>query len=780
MFFRVLTQSLSFRCLALACLALPLLLWPPSHLRADDLNQRFQDTARPLLSRYCLDCHNQDGAEADVSLEEFNTAAEVRDRRALWLRVLNQLRAGSMPPDDMEQPTAAERTLLMDWVEQTINQVDCSEPVDPGHVTLRRLNRYEYRNTVRDLLGVDYEPAADFPADDVGYGFDNIGDVLSLPPLLMEKYLTAAEEIAQRAIVVSEEPPAVQRTINAKDLDGHGAPVDGFARSLASSGEAYWTVEIPRAGVYRLRAQAAGDQAGSEPVKMSVRVDGRDIRVHDVQAPRTAPGRYTTYVALDAGAHRLGLAFVNDYYRPAEDGRAAEDRNLWLGDIELRGPVGREDRSLPDSHRRIFVARPGPDMDAEAAARRVLTPLAQRALRRGAEPDEIDRLVRLVELADQQGDSFEVGIQLAVQALLVSPHFLFRVESDPGTDEDSRLLNDYELATRLSYFLWSSMPDEELFELARQAALRDGDTLQQQARRMLRDPKSQALIENFAGQWLQLRSLEDLVFDANRFPNCDRELLAAMRTETLRFFEEIVRNDLSLLRILDADFTFVNETLARHYGMAGVTGESFRRVSLEGMPRAGVLTQASLLAVTSNPTRTSPVKRGKFVLENLLGAPPPPAPPNVPLLEDEGRQLSGTLRQRMEQHRTNPSCASCHQLMDPIGFALENYDAVGRYRDKDDGEPIDASGKLPSGEQFSGFAGLLEILVQQKREQFLRCMAEKMLIYAVGRGLEYYDQCAVDEIVNGLEQDDYRFSRLVLEVVKTDPFQKQGKNRSRE
>jgi hypothetical protein len=316
--------------------------------------------------------------------------------------------------------------------------------------------------------------------------------------------------------------------------------------------------------------------------------------------------------------------------------------------------------------------------------------------------------------------------------------------------------------------------------LARDGQLRQGDQLERQVRRMLADPKAQALIENFAGQWLQLRSLEDLNFDQQKFAGCDRALLLAMREETMRFFAAVVREDLSVLGIVDADFTFVNERLARHYGLSGVEGDAFRRVSLQGTPRAGVLTQASVLAVTSNPTRTSPVKRGKFVLDNLLGAPPPPAPANVPLLEDASRQLTGTLRQRMEQHRSDPACAACHQLMDPIGFALEQFDAVGRFRTEEGGQPIDTSGELPSGERFSGLDDLRALLLETKRGDFSRCLAEKTLVYALGRGLEYYDQCAVRTITQALEHDDYRFSRLVLEVVKSEPFQKRAKTRSHE
>ncbi len=750
----------------------------PALLHADDLNQRFQDAVRPLLATYCVDCHGEDEAEGDLSLEQFTSAAQVRDHRTTWLKVLSQLRAGSMPPSDMDQPTGQERALLLEWVEQTVNQADCSGPVDPGHVTLRRLNRNEYRNTVRDLLGVDYQPAADFPADDVGYGFDNIGDVLSLPPLLMEKYLTAAEQISKQAIVTPP-APALQRKLNGKDMKGHGGPIGGIARSLSSNGEAFVEISFPKDGQYQLRVQAAGDQAGSEPVRMAVRIDGRDVQVHDVRAVRNAPGTYTTRIRVKAGKHKVGLAFINDYYRPKKGRQGAEDRNMFIGDLELRGPVNLNTQQLPDTHRKIFVAQPNETTSDTQAARTILTRLASAAFRRPTTEGEVDRLLKLVELADRKGDSFEAGIQLAMQAILVSPHFLFRVEMDPPDDQNARDLNDYEVATRMSYFLWSSMPDTELFELARKGTLRNGDHLERQVRRMIADPKSAAFVESFAGQWLQLRSLEDMAFDTQQFPGCGSDLLAAMHHETMRFFAEIVHRDLSVFTVLDADFTFVNEALAKHYGIKGVKGDEFRRVSLKGTPRAGVMTQGSILAVTSNPTRTSPVKRGKFVLENLLGTPPPPPPANVPLLE-EGPQLSGTMRQRLEEHRRNPACASCHKLMDPIGFALEHFDAVGRYRARDEGGPIDTTGELPSGERFDGYDELRGLLLKNKRDEFLQCIAQKTLIYAIGRGLEYYDQCALDKIKNALEQDDYRFSRLVLEVVKSEPFQKRGKKRSHE
>jgi len=621
--------------IALCSLACGMIVWPAGRAHAQaSTDAVYTEQVRPLLETYCFDCHTDEGAEADLRLEPFTTVAELRDGRATWLKVLAQLQLQHMPPADADQPTAEERKMLVEWIDRTINTVDCSGPVSPGRVTLRRLNRHEYRNTIRDLLGIDFEPAEDFPADDVGYGFDNIGDVLSLPPLLMEKYLAAAEEISRRVM------------------------------------------------------------------------------------------------------------------------------------------------ATPESRQRVLVVAPNESTSEEEAAEQIIAHVASAAYRRPATAQEIERLASLARVAREQDDGFEAGVQLALQAILVSPHFLFRVELDPEGDAEVRTLNDFELATRLSYFLWSSMPDEELSGLAREGQLRQGDQLDRQVRRMLADPKAQALIENFAGQWLQLRSLEDMTFDPQKFAGCDRKLLLAMREETMRFFATVVREDLSVLRILDADFTFVNELLARHYGLAGVEGEAFRRVSLQGTPRSGILTQGSVLAVTSNPTRTSPVKRGKFVLDNLLGAPPPPAPANVPMLDDAARQLTGTLRQRMEQHRSDPTCAACHQLMDPLGFALEQFDAVGRFRTEDGGEPIDTAGELPSGERFSGLDELRALLLETKRADFSRCLAEKTLVYALGRGLEYYDQCAVQKITKALEQDEYRFSRLVLEVVKSEPFQKRAKKRS--
>jgi hypothetical protein len=612
----------------------------------------FDATVLPFVNRYCLDCHRGPDAERGIQLDKYRTPAAVAEDRATWQKVRGMLLARKMPPKDSPHPKDGEYDAVNAWLETALGPAQRAAVPGPGKVTIRRLNRAEYTNTIRDLLGVEFNAAADFPSDDVGYGFDNIGDVLTLPPLLMEKYLAAAEQIAAKAIVM-----------------GH-----------------------------------PGDQR-------------------------------------------------------------ANDR---------------------EPHRRIFIASPGGKLTPDAAAGQILRQLAARAYRRPLRDDELARLVKLAAAVRGQGSSFAAGIQLALEAILISPYFLFRIELDPEPPraKQSRALSEYELASRLSYFLWSSMPDDELFELAARGKLRAN--LDREVLRMLESPKSRALVENFAGQWLQLRKLDVVAPDQGQFPAFDPDLRRAMRTESEMFFAAVVREDRSVLDLLNADFTFVNARLARHYGLKGVEGEQFRRVSLpaggheEASVRGGVLGQAAILTVTSNPARTSPVKRGKWVLENILGTPPPSPPPNVPMLREDARAVAtGSLRQRMEQHRKDPNCAVCHKEMDALGFALENFDAVGGWRTKDGNYPIDANAQLPDGRSFSGPRELKTILSGNK-EAFARCLTEKLLTYAIGRGVESGDQPAVDGIVNTAKTGNYKFSTFALGIVRSDAFQKRGDSNQKE
>ncbi len=596
-----------------------------------ELPAGYIEKIQPLLQTYCTGCHGESEPEAGLRLEFEPNQIDYTAQHETWRAALEKLHTGEMPPELEPQPSTDERQQLLAWLDQAVAKVDCSKLSQPGQVTIRRLNRAEYNNTIRDLTQIDYRPADDFPADDVGSGFDNIAEVLSLPPLLMEKYLSAAEAIVER-IFASEA-----------------------------------------------------------------------------------------------------------------------------------------------SKRRVFQKWPGGGNAADESAAQELERFASRAFRRPAKSDEVGRLMELYAAERDAGLPYPDSLALPFTAVLASPHFLFRLELDPSESGTIRELNDFELATRLSYFLWSSMPDDPLFELASQGKLGEPDELTRQVRRMLSDAKSEAFVGNFIGQWLQLRSLAKLTPDPERFPSFDESLRAAMLEETQQFARAILRQDRSVLDFLDADYTYLNERLARHYGIDSVTGDEFREVRLTDPRRGGVLTQASILTLTSNPTRTSPVKRGKWILENMLGAPPPPPPPGVPLLAEEGEtELLGSLRERMEQHRSDPACAVCHTKMDAIGFGFENFDAIGAWRDRDGRFEIDPSGTLPGRQSFQGPAELRHILKDQRRDQFVRCLTEKILTYALGRELQSFDRCAVDDIMNRLARQEYRFSELVLGVVESEPFRKRG------
>ncbi len=725
---------------------------------------------RALFENYCLECHAGENPEGLLNLSKLLDQGTTPGNRKRWLRVMDNVEGGTMPPDDYPQPREDEVEALRLWVDAELEKVDCGQTIDPGRVTIRRLNRAEYNNTIRDLVGVDFHPADDFPSDDVGYGFDNIGDVLTLPPILMEKYLAAAESIARRAIVVE----GASAGEPAKEYPG---------RPLASTGEARARHEFPRDATYVVRVRAYGQQAGPDPARMTVKLDGEPLETFDVRAEEGEPGVYEARAKVKAGVRRIAAAFINDYYDPDNpDPTLRGDRNLYVDSLEVEGPIHEAGDPLPESHKRIIFRSPQSPDEFHDCASAVIERFMRRAYRRPVTGGEVAKLVRLAELARENGDGFERGMQLAVQAVLASPQFLFRVELyRPERDRRGKVinptagapLNAFEVASRLSYFLWSSMPDDELSSLAASGELLKPETLEQQVRRMLQDPKSEAFVENFAGQWLQLRRLKDSNPDRKQFPDFDEPLREAMTRESELYFASIMREDRSLLEFIDGDYTFLNERLAKHYGIPGVEGPEFRRVKLETDQRGGVITQASILTVTSNPSRTSPVNRGKWILEQILGDPPPPAPPEVPILADdaEGAVLTGTLRQRMEQHRSNPSCAACHARLDPPGFGLENYNAVGAWRDKEGDFPIDASSELPSGESFNGPAELKAILLSRKGA-FIHTLGEKMLTYALGRGLEETDACVVEDIAKGVAADEYRFSRMVLEIVKSDPFLK--------
>jgi hypothetical protein len=730
----------------------------------------FQKDVAPFLAKHCFACHGNGKNRGGLALDSYKDDESLLKDRKVWESVLHMLRSGEMPPPERKQrPTSAEVETALRAIDATLAKLDCTGPRNPGRVTVRRLNRVEYNNTIRDLVGVDFKPAEDFPSDDVGYGFDNIGDVLSVSPLLLEKYLTAAEAIVEKAVVIADAPRPEKRQLRGglRPSRGAGDIRKGVGVFLHSKGEIFLQNALDE-GDYTVRFLAFGQQVGEEPVRMAVRINGTDVQAFEVKAEQSAPAAFEVKTRLKGGSTRLGVAFLNPYSDAAAADPAKQRRMLFVRGVEVDGPYNPPPPVLPEHHQRLMAHKPG--LAPREAAREILTRFATRAFRRPVRSEEIERFLKLFDAAEKEGERFEQCIRLALQGVLVSPHFLFRMELDPpGAKPGSAyVINDYELATRLSYFLWSSMPDDELFALAAKGALRQN--LDAQVRRMVEDPKSSAFVQNFAGQWLTIRNLYTVAPDRKLFPNFDDELRAAMHRETELFFEAILREDRSILDLIDADFSFVNERLAKHYGIEGIKGKEFQRVKLPPN-RGGLLTQASILTITSNPTRTSPVKRGKWVLEQLFGTPPPPPPPDAgELSEDPKAQLTGSLRQRMEQHRVNPNCAVCHNKMDPLGFAFENYDAVGGWRTKDGNFDIDPSGVLPDGRAFQGPAELKTILKTQK-DLFGRCLAEKMLTYALGRGLEYYDKCAVDEIVKALAKDEDRFSALMVAIVRSEPFQ---------
>ena len=759
--------------LVVVCLAVPSLLLSAADGSATKPPPAdFTREIQPLLERYCHECHGPDRQKAGVSFATITDVAQARRQRSLWQRASQQLQAGEMPPDHVEQPTAEEHARLLQWMNHDLFPLDCQNP-DPGRVTLRRLNRTEYNFTMRDLLGVDLKPAGDFPADDTGYGFDNIGDALSLSTLLFERYFMAAGRVLDAAIVTPESyrPPA--RAFAAAEFKGAGQAADGgCCHRLFSEGEAGVTYQAELAGEYLWRVTAHGEQAGAEPVKMAVRADGREVGTVEVRAVEAAPATYEFKLRLDRGARRLTVAFLNDYYEAPAGNQLARDRNLILHSGAVVGPLDVPRPPLPESHRRIFICAPTLTTTTNDCARQILAAFARRAYRRPATDAEVSRLATLAEAQRTGGASFEGSIKTALHAVLVSPQFLFRGELQPDPDNPgvTRPVDEFALAARLSYFLWSSLPDEQLLALAERGQLRRNQPAQ--VTRMLRDPKSRALAENFAGQWLQLRNLDLAAPDHAVFPQFDEALRAAMRRETELLFEHIQREDRSVLEFLTADYTFANERLARHYGLSGVSSEGFQRVSLTGTRRAGVLTHGSVLTLTSNPNRTSPVKRGKWVLENILAVPPPPPPPDVPPLpEATAASRATSVRERLQEHVANPGCASCHVLMDPIGLAFEHFDGVGAWRTEDQGLPVDASAELVTGERFDGVEGLRALLQKQKQDQFVRCLADRLLTYALGRGLEWYDDCALDAITQGTRQSGDKFSALVLAVVRSAPFQ---------
>lgn len=870
----------------------------------------FDQKIKPILEKYCFDCHSDGVDKGNFVFDEHTDFAALRADVVMWDHVRQQIVTHVMPPEKKEKPSLQERDDLLAWIDDSVFWFDPNKP-DPGHVTTRRLNRTEYNNTVRNLLYVYTNPANDFPPDDTGYGFDNIGDVLSVSPLLMEKYLRASREVAEDAINIStpehvdielgakkfwnqkgetkewegvrwfhsnaevatkitvpatgtyaltihiaatesgNESAKIALRINGKDIstfdirarwkddkgpwqkitqsvqlnggdskisvaflndqadpmnpDPHkrdrnvaldkievqgpygllaprgskflqwlvgnkpiGLPtmelsgehflkgegdsaIDTGTIVLPSSGYVKHAIDIQEAGKYRFTLKAGAQQAGDEPAKTEMRIAGKTIGAFSVTAKNQAPQFFHVEADLPVGKHELQVHFLNDFY----DEKTKQDRNFWLHEVNVEGPL-EKGSGIQSSDLAALVEKMG-----------------ARLFRRPMKDEEKSKWIAFSTLAMKEGESALGALRYTLEGMLVSPTFLFRGSPTPTGTAFNGIsdIDEYSLANRLSYFFWAAPPDTRLLELAAKNELRKN--LSTEIKRMIEDERSSSLKENFAGQWLQLRDMNIVSPDTRRFPEWRGGIASLMKRESEMFFDHILHENLSIIEFLNADYTFVDAKLAKYYDLKGVKGDKFQKVSLQGTPRGGILTQGSILTLTSTQTRTSPVKRGKYLLENILGTPPPPAPGGVPPLdESKVRKSNLTLREQFAEHRSNSSCAGCHAFLDPMGFAFENFDAIGRYREKEKNHPIDASGQLVRGQQFKNLTDLRALLATDLADDFTRNLAENLLTYALGRGLGYSDKPAIQEIARRTKSSGYKFQDMIQAVCESVPFQK--------
>jgi mono/diheme cytochrome c family protein len=764
---------------------------------------------RQVLDQYCVTCHNERLKTGGLVLEQIDLDQVSANAETLE-RVVRKLRTGQMPPAGAPRPDRPAIDAFASSLETALDHAAAAAP-NPGRIIIHRLNRTEYANAIRDLLALDIDTRAWLPADDTDpNGFDNNADVLSISPLLLDRYLSASHKVARLALGRPLSGPTIETYAIPKLLTQD----DRLSEELpfGSRGGVPVRHNFPVDGEYSVKIHLQTNlynyvRGLAEPHQLEVRLDRARIKTFTVggkKVPGEAPASWAGTVygspewehyALDAdaglevrfpakaGMHVVGVSFVktsweaDEVLQPRETGWPLSTDEIFDGNpavesVTIEGPYESAGPGETPSRRRIFACRPKGGADEEACARTILSAVGRRAYRRSLTNDDVQTLLASFRRG-RRAASFEAGVQAALELILVSPDFLFRVETDPeavATGTAYRL-SDAELASRLSFFLWSSIPDDELLDLASRGRLKDAAVLEKQVRRMLADGRSKALVDNFAGQWLQLRDLRGFVPDADLFPEFDENLREAFQQETELFIDSQIRENRSVVDLVSADYTFLNERLAKHYEIPNVYGNHFRKVMLTDGRRGGLLGQASLLTVTSYPNRTSPVLRGKWLLDKMLGTPPPPPPPNVPALKDKGENgRPQSVRDRLQEHRKNPACASCHSKMDPLGFALDHFDAVGAWRTTDEGTPVDASGALPDGARFQGLSGLRQLLLD-RREQFVETVIEKLLGYSLGRGVEFYDQPAVRSIAREAAANDNRWSAIILGIVKSMPFQ---------
>ncbi|HEX3876665.1 MAG TPA: DUF1592 domain-containing protein [Bryobacteraceae bacterium] len=716
----------------------------------------------PVFKNTCFGCHNPQLSSGGMNIQVFLDPQSLTKNRDGWEIILQKLRTGEMPPQGIPKPPAEKVHALTSYIQAHFDDLDRAIKPDPGTVVAHRLNRVEYRNTIRDLLGVEFQADKSFPTDDSGFGFDNIGSVLTVSPLLMSKYIAAAGRISARALgsdPLPKKPIEIERSNRTRSI----------TRLDRSTVETTFRVDFD--GDYDLRFGLPGERAAdAKPVTLALWMDGNLIHKMSVETKPSKLVYFDPYseehmrVHLTEGEHTFRAGFLDDDF---VDTLAKADvynkkKNKFVDTLTFVGPFAPTAEN--PSRKKILLCDP---QTGTACVQRIVTNLANHAYRRPATSQEIAALMRFVTLAKSQGQTTEDGIQLAIQAMLVSPNFLFKIEN--RSIAAAHPVSDYELASRISYFLWSSMPDDQLLQLAAQNKLHDTATLDAQVTRMLADSRSAAFASNFAGQWLETRNIDVVKPDPKKFPEWNADLRDNMKTETRMFFEYMLRENRPISDFLNARYTFLNEKLAKFYGIDDVKGPEFRKVDLTTDQRGGLLTQAAVLTVSSYPSRTSVVLRGKFILDNILGSPVPPPPPDIPALDESATGKSASLRQQMEKHRADPACSVCHNKMDPLGFSLENYNAIGQWRTMDGSFPVDSSGTLPNGKSFSTPSEMRAALTSALPE-FLTCLTQKVMTYALERGLESYDARTAAAIEKEVAAKDYGFQTLIFSVVHSAPF----------
>lgn len=741
-------------------------------LGSADLPAEFEHTIQPLLENHCGDCHGGGMKKGGLDLEAFPDIDSMIAARSKWKNIRTHIASNLMPPPDEDPIAAEDKASLLSWIDRAVFPVDPNNP-DPGVFTIRRLNRAEYMLTIRDLLGVDVD-AGVLPEDDSGYGFDNIGDVLSMAPAHLERY----QQLAEKALSLALDPVVPAHRLP-NDIgpdrwrgDGRG---DSSGRALTMAGTATTRIEIRESGMHEISVELSADQAGPEKAAYEILIDGKSVATGRVEAGNGRRETWRGQAKLPAGRVELGVRFPNDFWDP-EAPPEQRDRNLYIHRAIVAGPIDGPPPPYPKARALVWSVRIPGESELEHGLR-VLATFLPRAFRRNLTDEELLRYRSLVEATHADGESIESSVRLAMEAALVSPDFLFRglsVLRDSKPAGAITRINQFDLASRLSYFLWSSMPDQRLLDLASRGEL--FASLVSETERLLADPRAEALVDRFFLQWLRVSDIGVVQPDERLFRRSfNSEVRSAMLLETRAFCRHLLKENRPALEMLAADYTFADPVLRRHYGLSDVgKGPEPKMVSLSGTGRRGVLTQAAVLTLTSHPTRTSPVKRGQWVLETILDQPPPPPPPNVPSLESLADiPEDAPLRLKLDAHQADPACAACHKLMDGIGYSFEHFDAIGRWREKDGPRPVDARGELATGESFNGVGELIHLLAERKRAEFHRALAAKMLTFALGRGLDYYDEPALMGIVESAGKDAWRMKSFVHAVIASYPFQHQ-------